>query len=354
MWSAGMGMHEWLSDVFGGASRPAPVERSEHERPPTTLLEPPGDAPGFMPDNECECWWIPDRDAVIPAPAPAANDRLVDRDLHDQLVRTLDDPGQDLPRLPQIAQRALVLLHDPYIEFKELAELLAQDAATAARVLRAANSAAYRGINGVVRLDAACARLGSRTLRSLILAVSAKGLLIRIGGPDRSRGEELWQRALTSGIVLEQFADPSKISPDETLMIGLLHDIGMLGVLKILNEHQQTHGQSIPRPEYDRLCDDWHEHLGLRLADAWNLPSPLPEIIGSHHRQPRDDDPLEYHRSLVQFADVVCSMLGYAPYVPYDFFELPCVGRLGLEDEPATRERLAALPDAIASQVEAW
>ena len=78
-------------------------------------------------------------------------------------------------------RRALVMLRDPSVDFGRLAELIEQDPATSAQLLKVANSVAYGGINKVARLDLAFARLGCRTLRSVILAITTKGLMIRTG-----------------------------------------------------------------------------------------------------------------------------------------------------------------------------
>ena len=346
-----MGFLQLLSELFGGGSHDSRAGGRESAGPGTGVLPPPDEQPEVMPESELTGWWTPDGETTVVAPPLTGDERLVDRDLHDHLVRVLDDPDLALPRLPQIAQRALIMLHDPGVDFGRLAELIEQDPAVAAEVLRIANSVAYRGIAEVARLDLAFARLGSRTLRSIILALSTKGLMIQTGAAERSRGEELWQRALVSGIVLEQFSDSARLSRDEAFMLGLLHDIGMLAVLRVLHDYERTGGRRVPRPLFDRLCGEWHEHIGLRLADAWNLPKPLPDIIGNHHRDLRDDDPLLYTRSLVQFADVVCAMLEYAPYVPYDFFALPCVRRIGLQNDTATCRKLAVLPELIAQRI---
>jgi len=217
-------------------------------------------------------------------------------------------------------------------------------------VLRVANSAAYGRLFKVAGLETAFVRLGRRTVRSILMATALKRLTIRTGGTKRTLGEELWQQAIVSGVLLGQIGRRYAMQEDEAFLLGLLHDIGKLALLRILHEYHKTQGGTLSRAIFEGVCAQWHEPLGLRLASAWKLTYPLPAIIGNHHGQPDESDPLYLHRLLVQFADVTCVMLGYGPYVPYDFFALPCVRGLGIEDADRWQNWLTCVPALIAEQ----
>ncbi len=160
-------------------------------------------------------------------------------------------------------------------------------------------------------------------------------------------GEEIWQRSLVAASMLREFSKRFGLPSDEGFLAGLLHDIGMLAVLKVVHEYRQFHGRPVSRAVFEHVAAEWHEHIGLRLSEAGNLPSPLPELIGNHHRPPGEDDPLRVQRLLLQVSDVACAMLGYAPYVPYDFFNLDCVRRLGLKDDATTRALLISIREQL-------
>lgn len=294
-----------------------------------------------------EAWFMPRSVPVLHAPH-AVDCEPIDTSLHEAIVAVLRESDLELPRLPQITQSALGLLSKPDFNQRQLAELIGRDPMLAASVLRTANSALYRGVSAITRLETAFARIGQRTLHGIVLSENVKALAIRVSsGGERSLGQELWQRSIASAAIAARFAERLKLAEDEAFLLGLLHDIGMLAMLRVVHDYQTAHGRRVSRPLFDALCDEWHEQLGLRLADAWNLPTPLPELIGSHHKEPAADDPLRPQRQLLQFTDVATSMLGYAPYVSYDFFRMPCVIALGIHDVPATRELLLELPDLI-------
>jgi hypothetical protein len=130
----------------------------------------------------------------------------------------------------------------------------------------------------------------------------------------------------------------------------LLHDIGKLAIMRVLDDYRRTHGgQPSPRL-FDWLSDEYHEEFGLRLARAWNLQQPLPDLIGSHHQPTTQKNQLGRYRHLIQFADVVGAMTRYTPYVPYDFFNLPCVQELNIENTPDRRRWLLSLPALIVEE----
>jgi len=317
----------------------------------TAVADVPPPAPDVELDETTEPgWWEPRGTPVLVAPPP--HDALTADDIAvcAHLQRVLENAELDLPMLPQIAQRALVKLQDQNVDFRELATLIGEDQAISAEVLRVVNSAAYARLFKVNQLDAAFTRLGAAQLRSLLVAMTLKGMAIRIGGPVRSLGEELWQRSIVSAVLVSDLSRTRGIPEGEAFLVGLLHDIGNLAILRLLHDWQRTQGGSVSRSLFERLSHTWHQPLGARLAEAWRLPVPLPAIVGDHHRAPAPEDPLAGHRLLVQFADVVCALLSYGPYVPYDFFALPCTQALEITDTPPTRAWLIALPALIAER----
>lgn len=297
-------------------------------------------------------WWLPRPPTPSTEPAPPDSPVMYES-LRARLGAVVDDPNPDLPRLPHVTDRALLMLRGDGADYRELARLISEDPALTARVLRVANSAWYGGVSEIRSLEAAFARLGQRKLRGVILSASLQSLSIRLGGTKRTLGEGIWRRAMASGVIMSLAAPRCDADGDQAFLIGLLHDIGLFVVLMVTHKYSELTGAKVPRAVFDRLAGEWHEHAGLRLAGSWNLPDPLPELIASHHRMPAADDPLRTERLLILFTDVCCSLLGYAPYHPYDFFQTPCVQQLGFQDTPEIRRFLRSFPRQIAERIEA-
>ena len=345
-----MSLADLFRRIFGG--RASVLQRQPEgatsvacaEPAPAEAAEPVED--GLLDELTEPGWWVPKGEPVLAPPSAARSADPADP-LRAALERVLADPDLSLPLLPHVAQRALVLLHDKEVDYHALAKTIGDDPAIAAEVLRVVNSSAYARLFKVSQLETAFARLGCSTLRSILVAMTVKGIVIRTGGPVRTLGEEIWQRAIVSGVLVHELSRRYGLPDGEAFLVGLLHDIGNLALLRVLHDCQKQLGGTVSRALFDGLSEEWHERLGVRLAQAWRLPEPLPTLIGAHHARLARGDALANYRSLVQFADVVCSMLGYGAYVSYDFFALPCVQQLQMEDNEATRCWLTSLPALI-------
>lgn len=347
-----------IRSLFGAGSTGASSDEIDsfleesHTDAVAAIVAEPAAQPVFDLPTEAQ-WWLP-RGAPVSGPArPTGNKTVVEAKLYREIVGILDDPGLDLPRVPHVSQRALGMLQDENVNFAELAKVIGTDAALAGEFLRIANTVAYRRVSEVKRLDQALPRLGQRKIRALLIATAARGLSIRNGDVEQEWSEELWRRGMASAAICVEFAENVKVTEEDAFLAGLMHDIGMLAILKVVFDYRTKTGVKTTRAVFDQLCEEWHQHVGLRLADAWNLPTPIPEIIASHHKRPSQDEPERDLRLLTQFSDVCCAMMGYAPYVAYDFFEIDCVRRLRVTPQPETLQRLAGLPERIAEQVDA-
>jgi HD-like signal output (HDOD) protein len=293
-----------------------------------------------------ECWWIPKGAPTLIAPKPSCDDELSQR-VYRLLREIIKDPNVELPSLSPAVQQILVMIEDQDVDFGGLAEVLAQDQVLAAKVLRTANSAAYKSVSPISRLDVAIPRLGCEGLRSILMGRTLREMTAGLDGDLRQAAQDIWNRAIASAVMVSHMASTYQLLPGQASLVGLLHDLGMTGVLKVANDHQREFNEKVPRNVFDALCWEWHELIGHRIATAWELPEPLPHIIGGHHQLIDDDDPDFVYMYLVQFSDVSCSLLDIGPYVPYDFFKTPCVDTLGLKDDELTRRQLIEIPELI-------
>jgi putative nucleotidyltransferase with HDIG domain len=193
----------------------------------------------------------------------------------------------ELPPMPQVAQKALLLIRDPDSSMIDVAKVLAMDEAMTTLVLRWVNSAYYGLKYPVSTVHQAVAYLGQRTLHSLILAASVASLLERPApGYGLDRGE-LWRHAI--GVAAGARLIASKLGnqvAEEAYHAGLLCDIGKLA-FEILLRNVDTstpewQGSSFTDLEQIHFGID-HAALGAELGLRWQLPQPLVNAIAYHH-----------------------------------------------------------------------
>lgn len=341
------------------AASPSPAPTA----PPSPAPAPVGAAPVSSPEQPAEAvprtgcsvpssepWWVPRGTPVLEVSAPAAAAPL-SRDLIEFVERVIRHAELHLPMLPQVVQRALVMAQSEDVDFNRLAAVLEADAALTASILRRANSAESAPIDRITRLPEALARLGRRKVLAVVAAAAAKRVTLEATGLDPQRALQIWHTSAAAAAVMHVAARHFGLPADEAALIGLLHDLGVLAALRIAQLYRESYDPRLGPETMDRLCAEWHEPLGRALATAWQFQSPLPELCGGHHAAPDPGDELARYRGLVQFTDVVCALLEYAPYVPYDFFRVPCVVALGIGNEPEWHTWLAALPAVVAERM---
>ena len=90
----------------------------------------------------------------------------------------------NLPNVPEVAQVLIRQFDDPNTSIETLSRTVSRDPVIAAKVLRLANSARFRGARESTSIEDAALRLGFNTLRTL-------GLRRRLQGRTRFRSASL-------------------------------------------------------------------------------------------------------------------------------------------------------------------
>lgn len=230
-------------------------------------------------------------------------------------LRDLVSTTGDLAALPTTVVRLLDLLKDQACAADKVAQVLDQDGAMTANVLKLSNSAFY-GVRGTVSTTRqALVMLGNRAVLTLAFATGMVPVMRRnlVGyGIDRDR---YWEHSLTSamaaGVAMTRLDASARAC--EAFTAGLVHDIGMLA----LDEHLATHGMklvpafplfNVAEREQQALGFD-HTDAGALLAQNWGFPAVLAAAIAHHHHPwtaPVEEDVV----AAVMVGDMVAQMAG--------------------------------------------
>lgn len=207
----------------------------------------------------------------------------------------------DLPPLPQVAAQVLRVAADPDSSTDELQRVISTDQALAAQILKIANSAMFGMMREVRTLTQAIMTLGFSTIKSVVIASSAKNLYSR--GTAGLQERLMWEHALFSALAARAFARQLKMQRVEEAFLGaLMHDIGK-SVLAL--KFPERYGQLI-RSVYNEQVDGLemelevfgfdHAMVGEALLMSWNLAHALEQAARWHH-DPSHAEP--DHQSLV-------------------------------------------------------
>jgi HD-like signal output (HDOD) protein len=220
---------------------------------------------------------------VLPKPITAeetadAVDRV--RSLHGILaserIREMVGRIDRLPPAPRLYLRLTQAMDDPNSDAGQIAKLVSQDPALAAKVLQMCNSALFCGGRQVTDIRSAVARLGLRALRTIALAAE----VFARPGAGAGDAESLQRKALIASTLATRLL-PQRTSSDLAGTAALLADVGLLlpglgkdhGALAELEEH----GADLPA----------HAGAGAYLLGLWNLPMPIVEAVAFHHQPAR-------------------------------------------------------------------
>lgn len=195
----------------------------------------------------------------------------------------------DLLSLPDAAIRLNALLVDPDVSANEIAEVVSVDAALAARVLRAVNSAYFGLRTRVDTISKAIAMIGTSELHSLVLTTSAAQAFKSISYKLVDM-ETFWQHSVRAALAARGFAESSlKRHRERVFLAALMHDIG-----KLVLYHQvpTVSTRVLEAVREGRIQDEvefallgfTHADVGAVLLERWNLPPSLAVPVRYHHR----------------------------------------------------------------------
>jgi putative nucleotidyltransferase with HDIG domain len=197
-----------------------------------------------------------------------------------------------VPMLSPSASRLLQITAQPDHEMSDIIDLVKTDAHLTARVLKIVNSAAFGLMNQVTSIDRAISYLGERIVVSVAIDDCAGKLFEReLSGYEAGSGA-LWQHDLRTAIAAREVVKQSgaAINAELAFTAGLLHDLGKA----LISDYLQG---SVPEAvallngaeELDYLSAEEtligldHTRIGYELANAWQLPPELSEVIRYHH-----------------------------------------------------------------------
>lgn len=205
------------------------------------------------------------------------------------LNRMIDDEEIELPVLPEIAGQVERLLEDEQNSFQKVAEWVEREQSMASRILQVANSPLYATREKIYNLDQAVGRLGLRETRQILQAVIAENLF-RTEVPNFQEAvRNLWLHSVCTAYGNERIAQFLKIPHSEDFfMAGLLHDIGKLLVIHLLNEGVKRDLWPIKAIDdglLRSLMVKRHNVMGLRLLRHWEYPRVMQHAVRYHNSE---------------------------------------------------------------------
>ena len=191
-----------------------------------------------------------------------------------------------LPSMPLVAAQMMELIRLPETSASQLATVVSKDPAVSARVLKIANSSFYSMSRQVTSLSNAIVILGERTLKSLVLAASMRGMHQSFGKVEQMLWEDSMVCALGSRFLARRLL---LADPEEAFMAGLFRHIGKVVMInqesaaqKLTTEMITAESPALAVSEKQQFGAS-HAEIGAAVLEHWQLSETLSQVALHHY-----------------------------------------------------------------------
>ena len=244
---------------------------------------------------------------------------------------------KQLPVIPKLLHELMQDFSNDNSRIEDIAKKIAMDQVISAKVLKMANSAAYRRGVEITSIEQAVIRLGFNALRSLVVA---SGLMTSFRTPSNFDKNKFWVDNFQVATIAKALAaDCRAIEPGTAFTCALLHNIGELLIQSTLPEEASlinmatSRGTSRIDAQREMLGYDYSQ-VGAELAKRWSLSETFVRAI-AQQLDPLSFDPISPEAVLIRLAMFVSFAwnAGVPPQVIVARFPTPLALHLGIDPE---------------------
>lgn len=218
-----------------------------------------------------------------------------------------------LPVFHQTALKLQQLIARDDFDLNSCAALISKDQSLASQILREANSSFYSGLKSITTIKDAFMRLGAKEVLRITLHVTQQQQYVCRHPGLKLLMNKLWRHAL--GVAHASYWLAKKLGyqnlATEAFMAGLMHDIGELFLIKVLDELVvDKRVTNLNEQLVMEILETMHVEQGAWLMKKWGLPQIYADVAQFHHTHNSND--ASTLLLLVQMADLACYSLGIA------------------------------------------
>ena len=242
----------------------------------------------------------------------------------------------NLPVFNSVAVRLQQALSSGDFSIDNVLELISEDQSLASKILKVANSSYYAGLSKVAIIKDAIIRLGAQEIANMAMMASQYESYQSSNEVLNIKMKGLWEHALSCAVGAKWIARKAGYPAiaAEAFMGGLLHDIGKLALLKVMDDivRSRESRMILAEPLVDEILTSLHEEVGYNLMRSWNLPESYSSISVDHHKN--DFDSSNILLVTVRLANMTCKKVGkdIIPEPELALILLPEVQTLGLKE----------------------
>ena len=250
--------------------------------------------------------------------------------IRQELLAAIDSDRLVLPTLPEVSLKVRGIAEDPDASINDLAKVIGNDAAIAARIIKVANSPLLRGANKIEDLKMALMRLGMEYTCNIAIGLAMEQMFQATSDMVDKRLREIWSRSSEiAGICHILCKHTTNLRPDEAMLAGLVHKIGALPILTYAEEHPALLKDGIT---LDKIIEALHAQIGDKILERWKFPEAIRKVPSQHMDFTRVQDTADY-ADIVTVALLQSYMGSNHEYAHVDYSTVTAFARLGIDPQ---------------------
>lgn len=242
-----------------------------------------------------------------PAPAPAVGPQL-SAELQKAIAKVTE-----ISSLPEVTTKIIAVVEDPKSTAQDMHDIVKNDPALAAKVLKVVNSAFYGLPTQISSLDRAIVMLGLSAVKNLAMAASLARMFKPGQLSENFDARDLWKHCVAVGTCARLLAEHAGGNAEDAFVGGMVHDMGLLIEYQLFPDQLKA---VVQRVEQDKTLDFCsierevigadHQAFGNHMANKWKFPPGLRACIAFHHNT--DTLKSEHRRvvGIIRLADMIC------------------------------------------------
>ena len=197
-------------------------------------------------------------------------------DLKKELIEAFKSGQIELPSMPELLFRIRKALYSGKSSVT-IGKLLNLDSALATHLIQIANSPRYMGLRSVENPQAAVTRLGMDATRNIVTSIVLRNAYKSKKSPHiQALVKQAWNQSCRVGAISNVLASLAPdVRPDQAMLAGLLHNVGVLPMLNYLQKRPELMEDKVAITHVIRTLQG---RLGTMLLKHWKFDSEFIDI----------------------------------------------------------------------------
>ncbi|MDO6441098.1 HDOD domain-containing protein [Marinobacter sp. 2_MG-2023] len=243
------------------------------------------------------------------------------------LTAAIENDKLILPTLPEAALQVREIAESEDSAIGDLVKVISNDTALSARIIRVCNSPLFRGNRAIENLNMAVSRLGMAYTSSLAMGLAMQQMFQATSDMIDKRLRATWQTSTEVAGVCHVLAQHyTKLKPDQATLAGLVHLIGVLPILRYV-EDEDVQISSIM---LDNVIEQLHPRIGAAILKKWDFPKELQNVPLEYANFKREIPSADY-ADLVMVANLQLIAGSEHNWAQMDWTAISAFDRLGLD-----------------------